>query len=158
MNLGDGPDHLLLPSWVVPDEPQRWAPLCGNMLVVQGTPKEGTERDKSPWDRQPPRWQKDEPQYMGTPVEKLHQLYEKAKLEVDEFKRMEYVWQMNEIHMQDDPFFIGTVCNTPRIVIVSKELENVPTPEQLKLNGFCNPWSIAYPAITNPETYFYKTG
>jgi peptide/nickel transport system substrate-binding protein len=153
--VSDGPDHLLYPSWVIPNDAEHWAPLCGNMLVVQGTPVDGTEGEISPWDRQPPRWQKDEPQYKGTPVEKLHQLYEKAKVEQSVIKRMEYVWEMNEIHMQEGPFFIGTVCNTPRIVIVSKKLENVPTREQLKLNGFCNPWIVPYPAITNPETYSF---
>jgi peptide/nickel transport system substrate-binding protein len=152
----DGPDHLLYPGMLVPNDADHWAPLCGNMLVVQGTPVDGTDRDISPWERKPPRWQVDEPGYAGTPVEKLHQLYEKARIETDEIKRMEYVWEMNEIHMQEGPFFIGTVCNTPRIVIVSKNLENVPTRQQLKLNGFCNPWIVAYPAITNPETYFFK--
>ena len=49
------------------------------------------------------------------------------------------VWEMNEIHMQAGPFFVGTVCNTPRIVIVSKKLEMSPPCEQLKLNGFVNP-------------------
>jgi peptide/nickel transport system substrate-binding protein len=156
--VSDGPDHLLYPNWIIPNDAGHWAPLCGNMLVVQGTPVDGTERERSPWDRQPPRWQKDEPQYMGTPVEKLHQLYEKAKIETDEIKRMETVWEINEIHMQEGPFFIGTVCNTPRIVIVSKKLENVPTRDQLRLNGFVNPWIVAYPAITNPETYCFIKG
>ncbi len=154
--VGDGPDHLLYPSWVVPNESERWAPLSGNMLVVQGTPKEETECEKSPWDRQPPRWCKEDPQYKGTPIEKLHQLYEVAKIEVDDMKRMQLVWEMNEIHMNQGPFFLGTVCNTPRIVIVSRNLENVPTREQLKLGGFCNPWIIPYPAITNTETYSFK--
>jgi peptide/nickel transport system substrate-binding protein len=154
--VGDGPDHLLYPSWVVPNEAERWAPLCGNMLVVQGTEKEETECEKSPWERTPPRFCKADPQYAGTPIEKLHQLYEQAKIEVDEMKRMQLVWEMNEIHMNEGPFFLGTVCNTPRIVIVSKKLENVPTREQLKLGGFCNPWIIPYPAITNTETYSFK--
>jgi hypothetical protein len=44
---------------------------------------EGTEREVSPWKRQPPRWQKDEPQYAGTPIERLHQLYQKAIIETE---------------------------------------------------------------------------
>ena len=154
--VGDGPDHLLYPSWVVPNEPERWAPLGGNYLLVQGTDKENAECDKSPWDRSPARYCKDDPQYKGSSVEKLQQIYEKAKIEVDDMKRMQMVWDMNDIHMNEGPFFIGTVCNTPRIVIVSKKLDNVPTREQLKLGGFCNPWIIPYPAITNMETYSYK--
>jgi peptide/nickel transport system substrate-binding protein len=151
--VGDGPDHLLFPSWVVPDETERWAPLCGNLRIVGGTELETTEADKSPWERQPPRFNKEDPQYKGTPIERLHALYDQAIFEVDDIKRMELVWQMNEIHMADGPFFLGTVANTPRIIIVSKNLDNVPTREQLKLGGFCNPWIIPYPAVTNPETY-----
>ena len=74
---------------------------------------------------------------------------------MDDIERMELVWQMNEIHMTDGPYFLGTVANTPRIIIVSKNLTNVPTREQLKLGGFCNPWIIPYPAVTNPETYSF---
>jgi len=150
--VGDGPDHLLYPSWVVPDETQRWAPLCGKLRQVIDTDLETSEADKSPWDRQPPRFNKNDPQYKGTPVEKLHALYDQAIFEIDDMKRMELVWQMNDIHMSDGPFFLGTVANTPRIIIKSKNLTNVPTRDQLKLGGFCNPWIIPYPAVTNPET------
>jgi peptide/nickel transport system substrate-binding protein len=150
--VGDGPDHLLYPSWVVPDETQRWAPLCGKMRQVIGTDLESSEADKSPWDRQPPRFNATDPQYQGSAVQKLHALYDVAIFTVDDIKRMELVWQMNDIHMTEGPFFLGTVCNTPRIIIVSKNLTNVPTHDQLKLGGFCNPWIIPTPAITNPET------
>jgi len=154
--VGDGPDHLLFPSWVVPDETERWAPLCGQLRMVAGTAVEGTELDKSPWDRTPPRFDVSDPEYAESPIPQLHALYDEAIYEVDEIKRMELVWQMNEIHMTEGPFFIGTIGNTPRIIIVSKDLENVPTRDQLKLGGFCNPWIIPYPAITNPETFSFK--
>jgi peptide/nickel transport system substrate-binding protein len=153
--VGDGPDHLLFPSWVVPDETERWAPLTGQMRIVAGTEKADTEGEKSPWDRQPPRYNVDDPDY-SEPMRKLHALYDEAIFEVDEMKRMELVWEMNEIHMTEGPFFIGTVANTPRIIIVSKDLDNVPTRDQLKLGGFCNPWIIPYPAIVNPETFSFK--
>jgi peptide/nickel transport system substrate-binding protein len=154
--VGDGPDHMLYPSWVVPDEFERWAPLCGQLRIVKDTPLETSEADKSPWDRTPARFNKEDPQYKGSAVEKLHGLYDQAVFEVDEIKRMELVWKMNEIHMTEGPFFLGTVANTPRIIIVSKNLDNVPTREQLKLGGFCNPWIIPYPAVTNMETYSFK--
>jgi peptide/nickel transport system substrate-binding protein len=153
--VGDGPDHLLYPSWVVPDETERWAPLTGQLRIVKGTNLEGTEGDVSPWDRQPPRFNPEDPQYAGTPMEQLHALYDQAIFEVDDIKRMELVWQMNEIHMTDGPYFLGTVCNTPRIIVVSKNLDNVPLREQLMMGGFCNPWIIPYPAVTNPETYSF---
>ena len=154
--VGDGPDHLLFPSWVVPDETERWAPLTGQLRVVSGTEKEGTELDKSPWDRTPARFDVSDPEYADSPMPRLHALYDQAIFEVDEIKRMELVWEMNEIHMTEGPYFLGTIGNTPRIIIVSKDLENVPTRDQLKLGGFCNPWIIPYPAITNPETYSFK--
>jgi peptide/nickel transport system substrate-binding protein len=153
--VGDGPDHLLYPSWVVPNEPDRWAPLSGRLLQFAGTPQESSEKDKSPWDRQPPRFNKDDPQYKGTPIEQIHALYAQAIIEPDEVKRASLVWQMWQIHIDQGPFFIGTVANIPRIIIKSKKLTNVPTKEQLKLGGFVNPWIIPYPAITNPETWSY---
>jgi len=106
----------------------------------------------NPWDRQPPRFNVNDPQFKGTAIEKLNALYDQAIFEVDDIKRMELVWQMNDIHMTDGPYFLGTVCNTPRIIIKSKNLINIPTRDQLKLGGFCNPWIIPTPAVTNPET------
>ena len=154
--VGDGPDHLLYPSWVVPNEPDRWAPLCGRLLQYEGTSSETTETEKSPWDRQPPRFNKNDPQYKGSAIEKIHDLYRQAVVEPDEVKRAALVWQMWDIHISDGPFFLGTVANYPRIIIKSVKMTNVPTKEQLKLGGFVNPWIIPYPAVTNTETWSYK--
>lgn len=154
--VGDGPDHLLYPSWVVPDESERWAPLTGALRLNAGTENEGAELDLSPWDRTPARFDVSDPEYAETQMPTLHALYDEAIFEPDDMKRMELVWQMNEIHMTDGPFFIGTVGNTPRIIVVSKDLENVPTRDQLRMGGFCNPWIIPYPAIVNPETFSFK--
>jgi len=154
--VGDGPDHLLYPSWVVPNEPDRWAPLCGRLYQYLGTTSEMTEADKSPWDRQPPRFNKEDPEYVGTPVEKLHALYNQASVEPDEVKRASLVYDMLNIHMNDGPFYLGTVANYPRITIKSKKLTNYPTKEQLKMGGFVNPWIIPYPAVVNTETWSYK--
>ena len=85
--VGDGPDHMLYPSWVVPNERERWAPLCGNLMRFAGTPSETTEADKSPWERKPPRFNKTDKEYVGTPVEKIHKLYAQAAIEPDEVKR-----------------------------------------------------------------------
>ena len=154
--VGDGPDHLLYPSWVVPNEPDRWAPLCGLLLQYSGTPTEALETDKSPWDRKPPRFNKNDAEYKGTPIEKIHGLYAQAVIEPDEVKRANLVWQMWQIHEDQGPFFIGTVANYPRIIIVSRKMKGVPKKEELKLGGFVNPWIIPYPAVTNPETWSFK--
>ncbi len=153
--VGDGPDHLLYPSWVVPNEPARWAPLCGRLMQFAGTPQENSEKNVSPWDRKPPRFNKDDKDYKGTPIEKIQQIYAKAIVEPDEVKRASLVWQMWTIHEDQGPFFIGTVANYPRIIIKSKKLTNIPKRDQLKLGGFVNPWIIPFPAVTNPETWSY---
>jgi peptide/nickel transport system substrate-binding protein len=147
--VGDGPDHLLYPSWVVPNEPDRWAPLSGRKLQFEGTSQEDSEADVSPWDRQPPRFNSNDPQYMGSAVERIHDLYRQAIIEPDELKRAELVWDMWDIHIDDGPFFIGTVANWPRIIIASRNMENVPRKDQLRMGGFVNPWIIPYPAVTN---------
>jgi peptide/nickel transport system substrate-binding protein len=154
--VGDGPDHLLYPSWVVPNEDSRWAPLCGGVLRYAGSSLETTEADVDPWTRKPPRFNKNDADYKGTPIEKIHGLYAKAILEPDAAKRADLVYQMWDIHESDGPFFIGTVANYPQPIIVSRKLTNVPTHDQLKLGGFVNPWILPSPAITNPETYSYK--
>jgi peptide/nickel transport system substrate-binding protein len=154
--VSDGPDHLVYPSWVVPDEPERWAPLCGRTYQVRGTPLENTDCGIDPWSRVPPRYCAADPQYAGSTALTLQGLYDEAILETDELLRIQKVWQMDDLHLNQGPFFIGTVGDTPRIVIVSKNLENVPRKDQLFLGGFCNPWTVPYPAITNPETYSFN--
>jgi peptide/nickel transport system substrate-binding protein len=99
---------------------------------------------------------KNDKEYKGTPVEKIHQIYAKAIVETDEVKRASLVWQMWDVHEQQGPFFIGTVANYPRIIIASNKLMNVPKKEELKLGGFVNPWIIPYPAVVNTETWAFK--
>jgi len=154
--VGDGPDHLLYPSWVVPNEPERWAPLCGRRLQYLGTETAEQQKDLSPWERQPPRFNDDERDLIGEPVWRLQEIYEQAKIEVDELKRMSMVWEMINIHVDEGPFYIGTVANYPRIIFVSNKLMNVPQREELALGGFVNPWIIPYPAVVNTETYSFK--
>jgi peptide/nickel transport system substrate-binding protein len=154
--VGDGPDHLLYPSWIVPNEPARWAPLCGNRLMFKGTAREDSELDKSPWDRTPPRFASQEMDLIGDAVWRLQEeLYPQAIIEPDELTRHNLVWDMIRIHIEET-FFIGTVANYPRIIFVSRDMTNVPYREDLALGGFVNPWIIPYPAVTNTETYSYK--
>jgi len=154
--VGDGPDHLLYPSWVVPNEWDRWAPLTGRVLMDAGTPLATSESDKDPWKRNPPRMQATDADYKGSNMEKIIALYNQAIVEPDEVKRASLVWQMWDIHENTGPYFIGTVANYPRIIIASTKLDNVPTKDQLKLGGFVNPWIIPYPAVVNPETWYFK--
>ncbi len=149
--LGDGPNHLVFPQWVVPIDLSRWAPLNGAWYSVQGTAKETMELDKAPRDRTPPREAPEE----GGPVDRLQKIYDIAKIEPDEAKRDELVQEMIRIHIEDGPFFIGTIADYPRAVIVNKKMRNVPDGKDLALGGFVNPWIMVYPAITNPAQYWF---
>ncbi len=150
--VGDGPNHLVYPQWLVPIWHDRWAPLQGRMYSVRGTEKEGTELDVDPWERHPPRLEP-EP---GGPVEKLWEIYDRSKVEPDTIKRHHLVWDMIKVHVNYGPFFMGCVANYPRICLVSYDLRNVPYREDLKLGGFGNPWIHPTPAVYNPEMWYYE--
>jgi peptide/nickel transport system substrate-binding protein len=147
--VGDGPNHLVYPQWLVPIEPERWAPLEGQMYNVRGTPDEKKQLNVDPFKRTPPRMEPEK----GGPIEKLWQLYDQTKVEPDEMERTRLVWEMIKIHATDGPFFMGVVANTPRVVLVKKQLQNVPTKENLALGGFCNPWIHPVPAVYDVETF-----
>ena len=63
---------------------------------------------------------------------------------------------MMKIHIEEGPFFIGTVANIPTIVVAKKNVGNVPTRDQLGLGGFTNPWIMVYFGAVYPEQFFYK--
>lgn len=154
--LSDGPDHLVYAAWLAPLETERWAPLCGKLWEVQGTPDEFSQCGLSPWDRTPPRFCAADPEFAGTPAQTLQQKYRQAVMQADALLRTQAVWEMLDIH-KEQVFYIGTVADYPHIVIVSNHLQNVPKKEQMALGGFIKPWILAYPAITNPETYSFST-
>jgi peptide/nickel transport system substrate-binding protein len=149
--VGDGPNHLVYPQWVVPMEDSRWAPLAGNWYLVRGTTREGAEADKDPYERTPPRAAPE----AGSPIARLWELYDQTKIEPDVNKRNKLVWDMIKIHVQDGPFYSGVAANTPRIVLVKKGLSNVPKRDDLALGGFTNPWIHPTPAVYDPEAYFF---
>lgn len=153
--VGDGPDHLVFPSWVVPDEPNRWAPLCGNFYLARGTEAARTEADLAPWDRSPPRWLETEKDMIGETVLELQELLDTALSEVDYIKRMELVWQMIQIHIDNGTFGSGTTANLPRIFIYGENVVNAPSRAELATGGFADPWIVPHPAIHNPETFAF---
>src|SRR3712207_725061 len=93
--IGDGPNHLVYPQWLVPIEHERWAPLEGTFYSLKGTEKEGAEKDVNPWERDPPRL---EPEPGGV-VEKLWAIYDQTKVEPDVMKRHQMVWDMIKLHV-----------------------------------------------------------
>lgn len=152
----DGPDFLVYPDPGTPVTHERWAPLTGTMWVYAGTDQAMAEKEKSPWDRKPPRFNKEDPEYKGSVYEKLHQTYAKAIVEPDTLKRTQLSYDLWNIHIEHGPMFLGSVANIGHPMLVSKKLENVPRPNQYKLGGWVFPWILPNMAMTNPETYSMK--
>ncbi len=147
----DGPNLLVNPTWLVPIEPSRWAPLEGQWYQQLGTKTAGTELELDPWERHPPRL---EPDREG-PIQKIWELYNASKVEPDELKRHQLVWEMIKLHISDGPFFMGCVANFPQITVIKTDLRNVPRKENLTLGGFVNTWIHPTPAVYDPECYFW---
>ena len=152
-NMGDGPDHLVFPNWLVPIWNGRWAPLYGAWYGVRGTPKEGTELDRDPRDRTPPR---EEPPADGF-MKKMQDLYDLAREEPDDTKRDDVVLDIVQIHIDEGPFYLGTVCNTPTPFVYRNNVGNIPTRQQLGLGGFTSGGTMMYFGIIFPEQFFFKS-
>lgn len=152
--IGDGPNHLVFPQWLVPLEPTRWASLHGQAYQLRGTESDGTEKDVDPWERQPPRIYADDEAFSPT-VGTLWELYDKSKVEPDALKRHKLVWDMMKIHVAEGPFVQGSVANFERVFITKNGLKNVPSKDQLALGGFTDPWIHPTPAVYDPETWFW---
>ncbi len=151
--VGDN-QPLIYPGWVIPVAPDHWAPLEGQWWVMNGTSTKDPELHVDPWKRHPPR--------MGPPdkdffpiAKRLWELYNKARLETNELKRYQYIWQVFKVHMEQGPFFLGVVENWPRAELVKNGLKNVPTRDQLPLHAWVNTWIYPVPAAYDPETWYW---
>jgi len=149
--VGDGPNCLLYPQWMVPIEPSRWAPLQGEMYNSRGTKAYTSEKNVDPWKRKPPRRMPPK----GSPVLQMWKLYDKTKVEPDVMKRTRLVWDIQKIHIKSGPYFQGTVANPPQPIVTKEGLMNVPTKDELYLGGFVNPWIHPSPAVYGPENFFW---
>ncbi len=149
--VGDGPNCLLYPQWMVPLEFSRWAPLQGQMYNSKGTKAYTSEASVDPWKRHPPRIMPDK----GGPIEKLWTLYDETKVEPDITKRTSLVWEMTKVHVAQGPFFQGTVANPPQVVVKRTDLKNVPAKDNLALGGFVNPWIHPTPAVYDIEAFYW---
>ncbi|MGI8869266.1 MAG: ABC transporter substrate-binding protein, partial [Mycobacteriales bacterium] len=150
--VGDGPNHLVYPQWFVPIESSRWAPLEGAFYNAIGTSAEHKEQNVNPWKRNPPRL---EPDKTG-PIQKMWDLYNRTKIEPDETKRTQLVYEILKIHVSDGPFFQGSAANAPFVMVVKRDLSNVPTRDNLAQHGFAAPWIHPTPAVYDPETWFWE--
>lgn len=150
--LGDGPNFLVFPNWVVPVDNNRWAPLYGAWYKVLGTDKEGTELDVDPLDRNPPREEPAE----GDPVWDLWELYDAARTEPDDAERLRLSQEIAQVHIDHGPFVIGTVANAPTLFSYLDTVGNIPTKEQLGTGGFTGPWIMVYFGAVYPEQMYFK--
>ncbi|QDP95148.1 ABC transporter substrate-binding protein [Microlunatus elymi] len=149
--VGDG-HPLIYAGWVVPVQVDHWAPLQGRWYSLLGTPELKKELDVDPYKRHPPRV---EPE-ADSPVAKLQDFYNQARVEPDELKRAELIWEIFKIHTTEGPFFMGCVANYPQVMVIKKDLRNVPRKENLALGGFVNPWIHPTPAVYDPECYYWE--
>jgi peptide/nickel transport system substrate-binding protein len=150
--VGDGPNCLTYANWLVPEDNQRWAPMEGQYYLLQGTPQAGQQANLDPWSRNP-AWVAPDP---GGPVEQLQSLLKTAPAETDFMKRNQAVWQIVKIHIDQGPFFVGTVTNYPQIEMAKKDLKNVPRQEQTYTGGFTNPWTIIPNGKYSPYAWFWE--
>lgn len=150
-----GDNHpLVYPGWVIPVAPDHWAPMHGQAYGLQTADPAvlKDQADLDPWERSP-RWIQPEP---GSPIDKLYDLYTQARVEPDQMKRIQLLWEIVKIHVDEGPYLMGSVANYPRIVLVHADLRNVPARENLALGGWVNPWILPSPAVYDPETYYWN--
>jgi peptide/nickel transport system substrate-binding protein len=153
--IGDN-QPMIYPGWVIPVVDDHWAPLHGAAYGLQiSDPGIFAKQERlSPWERTPP-WLL--PESDGEPIARLWDLYNRARVEIDELERIRLLWEVVKIHVEEGPFLLGVVANTPRIVLAHGELRNVPRSENLALGGWTNPWFLPSPAAYDPETFYWST-
>lgn len=148
---GDGPSIIAYPAWVVPiPNDHRWAPLYGAWYGMHGLTGEGTELDKDPRDRTPPREKPPE----DSPYYKLQKLYDEARRTGDWEARDRLVHEMIKIHIEYGPFFLGNIYDPPSPVLVKHYFKNVPRAEDIVGGGFVGGWITPEPAMFNPAQFF----
>lgn len=143
----DGLSIVTEPEFLIPMEKHHWAPLYGVWYSVKGTERENTELEKDPRDRKPPREQP-EP---GSSVDRLQKLYAQLKSVTKSEEEKQLVEKIVNIHIEEGPFMIGVVANSPAIGVVKNFFKNVP--EKLS-SGWTGDWKLGYPAVLNPEQFY----
>ncbi len=129
-----------------------WAPLYANYHMIRNTPAEAKVADIEPYDRKPPSMKPPK----GSAVERLWELYDKAKVETTTLKRYQLVWEMIKIHISEGPFYMGLVSNSPVVAMAHEDLRNVPSRDNLHLHGLICPWQHPTPAAYDPEAWFWS--
>ncbi len=124
-----GIDQYMFPDWYIPVTNTRWAPLYGRYYASGGA--EGEE---------PPE---------GDVTWRLWELYEKGLQSPDLEDRHQIALDMYRVHIEEGPFFIGTVGQLPLPVVVRNYFHNVPEPEFVGLQ----PW-YGEPGVRKTELFY----
>jgi peptide/nickel transport system substrate-binding protein len=142
----DGPDILEYAPWIISyGNGGRWAPLYGQWMALEGTPREGINADKPPRERQP-AWE--EPP-VGDPTRRMWELFKQAIVEPDMMKRDQLLFDITQIHIDEGPFFLGMIADVPVVMMRSRRLKNVPRMEEVPFGGWlghvsCQPGATEY--------------
>lgn len=121
-------DLFTYPDWVFPTTDVYWHARVGKWYKTGG--KEG----------EPPE---------GI-MKRLLDIYDAIKRERDINRAHALVLEAIRLHTEEGLFAIGTVSDTPAIIIAKNRFRNVPT--EVRTMG---PWAPATPATSYPETFFF---
>ncbi len=148
----EGHDNITFPVWLAPFWGEYWEGLKGQYFALRHDPDLiEAQLDRDPRDREPP-FMVPEP---GSAVDRLQKLMAQAMEEPDSYARDQLVFDMIDIHIEEGPFWIGTVGTPPASPgIVKNNFHNVPYAEELEWGGRVYPWTQSYPGQVLPAQYF----
>jgi len=157
--VGDN-SPLVYPNWIVPVQNNYWAPLTGQGYTMRIFDPKGMRKQvaeiSDPYKRKPPFMVESDGWPLAKTFAKLQDIFDQARVEPDAAKRMQLIWKIIRIHVDEGPFFYGVVANYPAIAIRHPDLHNIPAHENLALGGWTNPWIIPTPAVYDPELAFWS--
>jgi peptide/nickel transport system substrate-binding protein len=86
----------------------------------------------------------------GGPMAQLMDIYKKMLAATTETERNQQVLNGVKIHVEEGPFFLGTVNDIPNLVVARPNLRNIPD------FAFTGSWAQGAPGSTNPTQYFFE--
>jgi peptide/nickel transport system substrate-binding protein len=126
-----GYDIPAIPDTLFPIGNAYWGtPLTARWFNTQG--KEGIEPDD------------------GDPMDRMIEMYNNMLAATTEEERNKWVLEAVKVHVEEGPFFLGTVNDIPNLVVARPNLRNIAD------FAFTGSWAQGAPGSTNPPQYFFK--